>query len=109
MNKAKYSLSVAVAHFFDRAVYAIEDEPEYHTAEEAIKNTCFPLTLIEETDSENAKTLTKAIRGISMKVLHIIEHEKVTVKDKNRAVDYLIAANGLAEVLAEHFRKDNWK
>lgn len=108
-NKKRYGLAVAVWHFINRAIYAIEDEPEYSVALSRIDELSYPLTVLEETDSKNEKSIIHAIRGIVSKVKHIIEHEGITVNDKNRSVDYLLAAEGLATLLAENIRDGLWK
>lgn len=108
-NRKRYGLAVAVWHFIDRAIYAIEDEPDYCAALSMIDELYYPLTVIEETDLKNEKSVIHAIRGIVSKVKHIIEHEGITVNDKNRSVDYLLAAAGLATLLAENIRDGLWK
>lgn len=107
-SKEKYGLAISVCYFIDRAIYAIEDEPQYNVAISHLDSIYYPLTILEELDNNNAKTIIKAIRGIIGNAKEIIEHENITVSQKNSAYDYLIASSGLATLIAENIRNNNW-
>lgn len=108
INMKRYGLAVSVWYFIDRAIYSIEDEPEYNVALSHIANIAYPLTVLEDCNLQNEKTVIKAIRGIVSKCKHTIEHEKISTDDKNRAVDYLLAASGLATLLSENIKEGCW-